>query len=117
MSISDDRKAYVFGRLHDWAAANRGGVGGPRLASAMLGGGRAEYGSRSLVSLAVDEVECCWRGLPDAEKYAIKEAFFHADASVEQHCRALGVSRATFHRRVCRGIELMSSALRECRAA
>jgi len=117
MSMSKERKSYVVGRLVHWGEAFGGGCGGPRLASAVLGSSGGEFGSRVLVSEAAEEVECCWRQLPDDERAVLRETYFHPDANVQQHCRALCWSRDRYYRILNRAIALVSAALHEVKVA
>lgn len=117
MSMSKERKRYVVGRLVHWGEVFGGGCGGPRLASAVLGSSGGEFGSRVLVSEAAEEVEACWRQLPDDERSVLRETYFHPDANVQQHCRALCWSERKYFRVLAKAIAMVSVALQELKVA
>lgn len=100
MALRKDQKDEVHARLIAWGEAAAGGVAVMPGCSALVtmvpnDGGR---GGRVLWSVDVDEVEHAVCRLPEDERAVIKEFYTVLDATVAQHCRALGMSSSRAYR-------------------
>ncbi len=100
MTMSKERRADIHARLVAWGEAAAGGVAVMPGCSALATMVPNDTGcaGRVLWSVDVDEVEyavCC---LPEDERAVIKEFYTVLDATVAQHCRALGMSSSRAYR-------------------
>lgn len=115
--LSNDRKAEVHSRLLEWADAVVGGIGSPASSGCWLASVRGtDYGTCDLWSPAVEEMERAVGRLPEDERRVVREMYTVLDSTVEQHCRALGMSSSRMYRLRDSALVLLHKLLREFRA-
>lgn len=114
--LSKNRKSHINSLLVMWGEAVAGGLSGmPSMSRMMLSGLSESFGTRELWSANVEEIERAVCALPDDERAVVVELYTAIDATVEQHCRALGMSSSKLYRTRDSAIGRISSMLREWR--